>query len=163
MSTPSPRKQKRPAAITIAGWILFLGALVNLAVGALFVYAADLSISDPETIIILEDEDSTAVFTEQGEFAVQGAVSLILGAIEFVFVFGFWRLLRWAWIGAMSWQALKLLLELAAVFLGGGSVISILFAAIVVFLLNQADVRRAFQIPRANESFPPTLRPFDIN
>lgn len=163
MSTESPRKQKRPPAITIAGWILLFGALLNLAIGALYLYAADLSSNPSGPVIIFENEDSEQLFTEQGELVTQGAVSIVLGAVELLFVFGFWRLQRWAWIGAMSWQALKLLLEIAAVFVGGSNMLTILFAGIVVFLLNQTDVRRAFQILRSNDSSSPTLGAFDIN
>ncbi len=163
MSTPSPQKPKRSAAITILFWILLLGALLNLFIGVLSVYASEFFESGG-TLPILAEEENEEFFTERGEFFVEGIWYSIVGSVQFVIAIGFARQQRWAWVTAMSWQALKLLVEVAAAFVGGGNIVTMLFAIPVVFLLNQSDVRRAFSILRTpNESSSPPLRALDVN
>lgn len=165
MATTPPSKPKRPAAVTIAGWILLLGALLNILVGVLFLYASNILTQDPNAVIIFEEDDeSPNLLTDSGEEVAQGVGDLVLGIVQLAISIGFWRQQRWAWVAAMSWQALKLLFEIASVFVGGGTLITILFASLLVFLLNQSDVRRAFNIRRSeNESPPPPIRSLDVN
>lgn len=164
MATNSPSKPKRPPAVTIAGWILLLGALLNILVGVLFLYASNILTQDPNAVIIFEDEESPDLLTDSGEELAQGIGDLLLGIVQLAITIGFWRQQRWAWVAAMSWQALKLLFEIASVFVGGGTGITILFASLLVFLLNQSDVRRAFNIRRPeNEPSLPPIRTLDVN
>lgn len=157
-------KPVRPLAITITGWILFLGALLNLLFGFLFIYASGFMSEHQSSVVILEVQDKQQTLTTQGADLVKGAIDILLGIVQVVFTIGFFRMQRWAWVGAMSWQALKLLFEIASVFLGGGTLITILFASLLVFLLNQADVRRTFRVQSENESSSsPPVRILDSN
>lgn len=158
------RKPVRLPAVTIAGWILFLGALLNLLFGFLFIYASGFMTQHQGSVVILEVQDKQQALTPEGADIVKGTVDILLGIVQVVFTIGFFRMQRWAWVGAMSWQALKLLFEIASVFLGGGTLITILFASLLVFLLNQADVRRTFRIQPENESSSsPPVRILDSN
>lgn len=156
-------KPRRPIAITLAGWILFIGALLNIIFGLLFVYASGVLSQAPNAVVIFTEEGDDTTLTEKGADTVQGAIDLVLGVVQLVITIGFWRMQRWAWVAAMSWQALKLLFEIASVFLGGGTLITILFASLLVFLLNQADVRRVFNIQPENESSSQSVRILDSN
>ncbi len=163
MSTHSPQKTKRSAGITILFWLLLLSALLNLAVGILSIYASEYLESGGQIPILAELEDEK-FFTERGEFFVEGIWYSVIGVVQLVIAVGFARQRRWAWVMAMTWQAVKLLVEVAAAFVGGGNLITMLFAILIVFLLNQSDVRRAFGIlPKPDESSTPPLRALDIN
>lgn len=167
-TSPKPKHSapKRAAAITIAGWILLVGALVNLVSGVLYLYGSELLTSNANTVEIFSEGDAAQVdpLTQQGEFAAQGVIDLFLGVVQLVITFGFWGQQRWAWVAAMSWQALKLLFEIASVLNGGGTMLTILFASLLVLLLNQNEVRRAFQIqPPEDESSSPSIRSLDVN
>lgn len=165
MSTTAPAKPKRPIAIAISGWILFIGALLNILIGILFLYAAGGFVRDPDAVIIFTDEDLAESEMHQEQLITEGVIDLVLGIVQLAITIGFLRVQHWAWVAAMSWQAVKLLFEIASVLLGGGTLIAILFACLLVFLLNQSDVRRAFNIRRQeNEpSSVTTLGSFDSN
>ena len=163
MPANSLQKPKRSAAITILFWILLLGALLNVFIGVLSVYASEFFESGG-TLPILAEEENEEFFTERGEFFVEGIWYSIVGAGQLIIAIGFARQQRWAWVAAMTWQAMKLLVEVATALVGGGNIMTMLFAILVVFLLNQSDVRRAFSILREpNESSSPPLRALDVN
>ncbi len=167
MSTQTPSNPVRPIAVTVAGWILVLSAVLNITVGILYLYASGTLTPEPVTFGVFSDEElnkelDEAFKNEQADL-IEGGADLILGIVELVIAIGFWRIKQWAWVAAVSWQALKLLFEIASVLLGGGTLVTILFASLMVFLLNQAVVRRAFHIQPENESTSQPVRILDSN
>jgi len=165
MNTERPPKPKRLASITIAGWILFIAAILDLFVGVTLLVAQDLLRLNPQNVVLLiEDENSDELLSEQGQVLLVGTVVTVIGLVQFVIAIGFWRVQTWAWVAAMTWQALKILIEMATLFSNEGAWVTVLLAALLVFLLNQNHVRRAFHISRPqNEPPTPTISTSDIN
>ena len=162
MSEPPPQKRQRPTAITIVGIILFLTALVNLALAAIYFAAVYEDWSRAPAFFAPPESDD--LFTEFGQNNVEAVTYAVLGAVQLVIWIGFWRVKRWAWVAAMSWQALKLLVELGNYSAGHVEAPALVSAIVVVFLLNQADVRHAFGIlRRENEPSEPPLRIRSVN
>lgn len=147
MTRAASPKQKRPIAITIVGLIVFFAALYNLAVGALIIWSAN-AINDPPEITseILNAHDLPELLADEDVNKVEGILYVFVGAVQMILCIGFWRIARWAWVGIMSWQVVKILLDITGFFAPERPVFSLLLAIITVFLLNQADVRRVFGI-----------------
>ncbi len=165
MSTNPSQTSKRPVAIAIIGWILVLGALVNIFVGAATVYLNDQVARGLFDVALVLEDDPNEFLTDAGDKLVLAIYSIVVGLVQLVLAVGFWREKRWAWVAAMSWQALKLLIEVASTFAGGGNFITMIFSIALVYMLNQNTVRRIFNIrPPENESFSvKTLNSFDSN
>ncbi len=150
MSQTVTEKNKRPLVITIVGILLILTALYGLIMGSLMLVSifetGSISVSD-----ILEPSDSPQVFTQLGDELLGAIFMIATGLVQLVICIGFWRGRRWAWVAAISWQALKLLIGLGASFFVDAAAFSVIFSVILVFLLNAAEVRHAFGI-RTNEN-----------
>lgn len=164
MSTFTLPKPKTPIAVTLLTWLLLLTSLLNIAAGALSVYASEI-LEEGNTIPILAELESEETFTEPGEWFVEGIWYMLVGAGQLIITFGFWRQKRWAWVAAMSWQALKLLVEVSSALSDRVEPLPLAVAIVLVFMLNQSEVRRVFAIrPQANEPTRITpLRSFDSN
>jgi len=155
---------KRPVAVTILTWVLILSSLGSILIGALSIASFVIEFEGGK-IVILNEDASDDVLTDQGELAFDGIWYSIVGIVQLVITIGFWRLKRWAWVAAMSWQALKLLVDVANGLAGSPEVVALVISILLVLLLNQSDVRRVFGIRRnTNESAPtPTLSTRDVN
>lgn len=87
-----------------------------------------------------------------GLFQILGIVALVLGIAELAIGYGFWTLKPWAWSFAFVVFVVSILIEILR-FLSWGSygvtniAISIVITAIVVYYMNQANVRQAFGAP----------------
>ncbi|MEO5919222.1 MAG: hypothetical protein ABIQ17_06650 [Candidatus Limnocylindrales bacterium] len=126
----------RPQGITILAILSFiggafgvLGGLGALGLGAFF-----------------------AVTGVGGLFQILGLVALALGIAELAIGYGFWTLKPWAWKVAFMVYAVSILIEiLRFLSFGGygitGIVVSIAIAAVVIYYMNQANVRQAFGAP----------------
>lgn len=146
MSKSASAPRKRSAVVAIVGIFIFFASIANIAFGALLVVSADLVTHYPDIIITLQEGDLSNWLDDPASAGVQGLLYLFLGIVQFVLAIGFWQTKRWAWIGIMSWQALKLLIDITNLLNGERPVLSVLFAIAVVFMLNQSDVRRVFGI-----------------
>ena len=85
---------------------------------------------------------------EQLELSVLGIVLVLLGLLALIATFGLDRLRPWAWSVAMTAQGIGLAVGLSSHFLDGLSYnedVSLAMGILLVFMLNQNEVRRAFQ------------------
>jgi len=156
LQTPPPPKTRRPLAITIAGLVIFLVALLYIGIALLLVLsgAVRLSLSSSQ---IFAPPESADLFTDAGELLAIVILFFIFGVVLLLIGIGFLQLHRWAWVAAMTWLTLSLLFELVTLYTSEETAISTGFAIVLVFMLNSADVRRAFGIlRREHESAPLT-------
>lgn len=162
MTTDPKPSGKRPLAVTILTWVLVLSSLGSIAIGGLSIASFVIEFEGGRIVVFDEDIDDQ-VLTDQGELALDGIWYSIVGVVQLVITIGFWRLKRWAWVAAMSWQALKLLVDVANGLAGNPEPLALGLSILLVLLLNQSDVRRVFGI-RRNSNEPastPTLNSFD--
>ena len=87
-----------------------------------------------------------------GLFQILGLVALVLGIAELAIGYGFWTLRPWAWSFAFVVFVVSILIEILRFISWGGYgftniVISIAITAIVIYYMNQANVRQAFGAP----------------
>jgi uncharacterized membrane protein (DUF2068 family) len=84
---------------------------------------------------------------ELGDFRLDIAVAGLITAAGLVIAFGLWRLFRWAWVCAMLWTGASLAVALYVYFQGRADYLLMIEGIVIVFYLNQRDVRRAFEGP----------------
>jgi hypothetical protein len=87
-----------------------------------------------------------------GLFQILGIVALVLGFAELAIGYGFWTLKPWAWSLAFVVFVVGILIEILRVISWGGYgftnvLISIVISAVVIYYMNQANVRQAFGAP----------------
>ncbi|MBI4671241.1 MAG: hypothetical protein HY741_06180 [Chloroflexi bacterium] len=145
MSTNTVQNKRRPIAIAIGGLLLFFSALLNLGLGALVIWS-DAELQPLTVDALLAPAESTEVLTALGEELLDAAIMVFTGSVQLIIGIGFWRVQHWAWVAALSWQAFKLLLALAANFFADLAFFPLVFSILLVLMLNAADVRRAFGI-----------------
>lgn len=164
LTATAEANKKRPVIVTVLTWLLILGALLNITLGVLSIIASEI-IESGGTIEILASDADDGLLSEPGEWLLEGAGYLFVGIVQAVFAIGFWRQRRWAWVGEMTWQALRILLSVAGALAGNLEPFSLALSILLIFLLNQSDVRRIFGIRyQPNESTPITpLNAFDSN
>lgn len=156
-------KRRRPIAITIVGIVLVLTSLVNLFIGSAYIWISYAAVTEGRPIDA-EDLFSENPLDDPEQVLGEGVLYLILGAVQLVIAVGFWRLARWAWVAAMTWQAVKLLVEVFNFFVGDVVTLTLILSILLVLLLNQSDVRLTFRIlNRPNEPPKPTIRHLDVN
>lgn len=140
-------KTKRPLVITLLSLWIFLSALVDLFYGALLFVSTDIIEKPPDVRIAIERERAAdALLNDQVFTAAEGLVYMALGVLQLALGVGFWRLKRWAWVGIMTLQALSLLLDLTGMSTGDRPTLSLVFSIVLVFLLNQSNVRQIFGV-----------------
>ncbi len=145
-------KKKRPAVITIVALFILLSAVLNMGGGALLVWAGYLGeTGNPEILHELATGDPD--FADPETVLVIGIETLVIGVVELVIFFGFLGVKEWAWTAAISWQALSLLLELAHYFQGTVNPLALGLAVLLVFILNQSEVRRQFGVIKSTNEF----------
>ena len=132
------KRGKRPFGVTIIAILKLLNALAILS--AIGVLAIALSGGDLERIEQQFEQENDLRLT-----------SIVLGMLGLVVAIGLWRLRFWAWAGIMILTGLSLATNLMNYFRGDPLYVAMAFDVLVVFYLNQRDVRRAF-IPRADHA-----------
>lgn len=160
MTTNPPKKHRRPLAITIVVWVLVLSAISSIIIGAFSIYL-DNALSHNFKDVVIFAQDDPDLLTDDGALLADGVYNVIAGLVQLVIIVGFLREKRSAWVAAMSWQALKLLVELATPFSDQDKVPTMVFCIVLIFLLNQSDVRRVFSIQRP-ENAPSTVKPLNV-
>jgi len=140
--TDSDSKPRRPLVLTLVATLLSLVALLNITLG---VFGAWDSLEAMQSSAQLS-ELSDVFFSEHADEFLSSLSFIAIGVVQLVISVGFWRVRRWAWVAAISWQALKLLLDLAVSYFVETAFIPLAFAVLLVFMLNTADVRRAFGV-----------------
>jgi len=131
---------QRPTGVTIlavvaaiGGVLLVLGGLAGLGFGALFaVYGGGLAF-------------------------IFGLLALALGIAELAMAYGFWTMKAWAWTWGIAVQGISVLLSLVDLVLGYGSIgnviLQIVVAGIIIYYLNQPEIRKLFGAPEKGWPF----------
>jgi hypothetical protein len=121
---------KRPFGVSvivllIAAYILFMASVFYLSIKS-----QDSSIS-AQLVNILNPTQVLAIL----------AIELI---ILLAIAIGLWRLQQWAWLLLMIWVGIQMSFDLLDYFYGHHIRISMLISVIIVFYINQQEVKKAF-------------------
>ena len=134
-------KKKRPIAVTIVAWGIFVLSIVRL-------------------VQVFQPLDRTNVFEEGlhgplteglsltplGSAVISSAIYALASLISLVVLVGFLRLRRWAWVVLMAWTGASLLIGLIEYFYSNPNYVVMASNAVIALALNQVDVQRIFQI-----------------
>ncbi|MCJ7444254.1 MAG: hypothetical protein MUO26_06960 [Methanotrichaceae archaeon] len=69
---------------------------------------------------------------------------LIVPIFFLVLALGLWRLQRWAWVLLMVWQGLLIATDIWGYFNGNPSYLTMILSVIIVFYINQREVKKVF-------------------
>jgi len=121
---------KRPFGVSvivllIAAYILFMASVFYLSIKS-----QDSSIS-AQLVNILNPTQVLAIL----------AIELI---ILLAIAIGLWRLQQWAWFLLMIWVGIQMFFDLMDYFYGHEIHASMLISVIIVFYINQREVKKAF-------------------
>lgn len=136
-----PARKKRPMAVTLIAWAIFILFLVRL-------YQAIEPLLEAR---IFETDLSGPLFdglhlTPLGSALLTSAVYSLLSLSGIVVLVGFLRMKRWSWIVLMAWTAISLMVSLLGYFYGSPNYIVMASDTFIALALNQADVQRIFRI-----------------
>lgn len=138
-----PRRRKRPAIVTIVIGIFILETIARIVVT--LIYFAEVGVFSEQVARIvqvqLQDEPSPVL----GIRAVATAISLIFFVITTV---GLIRLRTWAWTAAMALIGIRLAFGLGDYLFDSPAFELLIFSVVLVFLLNQHQVRKAYGITK---------------
>jgi hypothetical protein len=138
---PVTRRRRFSIPIIIAAAIMFLTMASYVANGVLVLLDLDVFGRGLGTASV-----AAGALTPEGERLVLASVYLFFGAIALAILVGFLLLRKWAWSAAMTWTALTLGVGLVAYFAGEPHYLSMLAGVVLLLVLNQAAVHRAFQM-----------------
>ena len=114
------RPSERPLGVTIIAILQFIAAIWFIFVGyTLFLVGA--------------------AFGLPGLGAIFGGVFLIIGIFGFIIGWGLWTLKGWAWMFAFIVNLLSVIIALISF-----DIASLIIPLIIVFYLNQGEVKAAF-------------------
>lgn len=88
-----------------------------------------------------------------GLAVIGGLIVLVLAVLELVLAYGFWNLRPWAWQLGVILAAVQIVIAILGVLRIvfyqdiGGAIISIAISGVILYYLNQAEIRRAFNAP----------------
>jgi uncharacterized membrane protein (DUF2068 family) len=125
-SSPS----KRPFGVSVIVLLIAAYILFTVSVFYLSIKSQDSSIS-AQLVQIMNPTEIRAVLV---------AELIILLAIAI----GLWRLRQWAWFLLMIWVGIQMFFDLMDYFYGHHIHASMLISVIIVFYINQREVKKAF-------------------
>jgi len=134
-------RKKRPIAVTVIAWAIFILFLVRLyqAIEPLFVAGIfEKGLRGPLF--------SGFWFTPQGSALLISASYAFLSLSGIVVLVGFLRLKRWSWIVLVVWTAISLTITVLDYFYDQPNYIVMASDTLIALALNQADVQRIFRI-----------------
>lgn len=143
-----PSTRRRSRSVTILAGLHFLQSLVLLGFGIYFVTTAGWS--QPE---VTQATRFLPLALFQG--MISGLVTLLLAFLGVVIALALLRLKSWAWMAAIELQGLGLMAALYAYIRGNPNYIGMLISIILVFYLNQQEIRAAF---RGRRTIPPFIQ-----
>src|SRR5262245_37438080 len=163
METTVTGKKKRPLGVTIALWGILISGLLNLLGGlALLLSSETVQSGIPQELVV--DGEVDGFFTDEGELLFGGIAGIIIGVGVLAISIGFWRCRRWAWVSAMTWLVIGLLVDLVQSFVSQTDVFTFVLSIVLIFVLNHAEVRHAFGIERSTNDPPPApIGTLDVN
>ena len=135
--------KKRPIAVTIVAWgivVLFVVRLFQVfePLIRMDILGPGFEISGPLT--------QGVRLTPLGLTVLTSAVYLILSVAGVIVLIAFLRLRQWAWVLLMAWTGFSLAISLFNYFYTHANFLVMASNTIIALALNQAEVRRIFQI-----------------
>ena len=130
--------RRRSRSVTILAGLHFLQSLILLGFGIYFVSTAGWAQTD-----VTQATRFLPLALFQG--MISGVVTLVLALLGVIIAFALLRLKSWAWMAAMELQGLGLLAAIYAYLRGNPNYVGMLISIILVFYLNQQEIRAAFR------------------
>lgn len=131
---------QRPTGVTILAILAAIGGVLGLLGGLALVGFGGLA--------------GGLVGAAIGGFVViSGLILLVLAVLELVLAYGFWTLQPWAWQLGVILSAVNILIQilgvLRIVFYSdlSSALLSIIISGVIIYYLNQAEIRRVFNAP----------------
>jgi hypothetical protein len=121
---------KRPFGVSVIVLLIAIYILFTASVFYLSIKSQDSSIS-AQLVQIMNPAEILAILI---------AELIILLAIAI----GLWRLQQWAWFLLMIWVGIQMFFDLMDYFYGHNIHASMLISVIIVFYINQREVKKAF-------------------
>jgi len=134
----NPHTPRRSRSVTILAALHFLQSLVLLGFGIYLVSTTGWA--HPEAT-----QASRFLPLALFQGMISGVVTLVLALLGAVIAFALLRLKSWAWMAAMELQGLGLIAALYAYLRGNPNYVGMLIGIILVFYLNQQEIRAAFR------------------
>ncbi|HWP63621.1 MAG TPA: hypothetical protein VNO86_09140 [Candidatus Binatia bacterium] len=88
-----------------------------------------------------------------GLAVIGGLIVLVLAVLELALAYGFWNLRPWAWQLGVILAAVQIVIAILGVLRIvfyqdlSGAIISIAISGVILYYLNQVEIRRAFNAP----------------
>lgn len=142
-SPPANPRRKRPAIVTII-IVVFILETLSAAVVTL-IYAAEAGVFSQQIAQTIRIELSDVQLPDTALDVRAIASGLLLIANLFITI-GLIRMHSWAWTGAMVLMGIRLAFGLSDYLFGSPAFDLLIFCVVLVFLLNQHEVRKAFGI-----------------
>ncbi|PWH17391.1 MAG: hypothetical protein DDG60_02045 [Anaerolineae bacterium] len=133
--------QKRPIAVTLIAWAIFILFLVRLSQAILPLQQIGIfehGLEGP----LFEDLSLTPL----GSALLTSTVYAFLSLSGIIVLIGFLCMQHWSWIVLMVWTAISLTISLLGYFYGRPNYIVMASDTFIALALNQADVQRIFKI-----------------
>lgn len=86
-----------------------------------------------------------------GSFGYYEAAGPALALVGLLISYGMFTLKRQAWVLTMLWAGLNLIISLLNYWRGEPIYLTMLYSVVVVYYLNQREVRAAFQVPLSKD------------
>jgi lysylphosphatidylglycerol synthetase-like protein (DUF2156 family) len=136
MKKPSPKKRQRPFGIN-AIIVLLVLLVLNNGVDVIRSIAG----LPPHT------------FPDVNTLIIQ-ALNAVIAILYAVLAVGLWQMRDWAWYAAMIASGLSMFFSIWRHFYGGQPYVTMFLVVVMVFYLNQREVKAAFQRVREAEAKP---------
>lgn len=127
--------------MTVAAVIMFLATASYFATGVILLFAVELF-----SRVLAGRAVAAGVLTADGWLLVLAGVYLFIGVLGLVVLVGFLLRRKRAWSAAMTWTAVSLATNLVSYFTGEPRYLSMLAGVILLLVLNQTSLHRAFRI-----------------
>jgi len=135
------QRRKRPLAVTIVAWTIFIMFFVRLYQVFEPLFSTGIIVNG-----ITEPIFKGGWFTEFGIAMLSSGVYALLSLSGIVVLIGFLRIKRWSWVVLMVWTGISLVITLFDYLYNEANYIIMASDTIVAFALIQADVQRIFGI-----------------
>lgn len=143
MGKPERLKTSRPGSVVVAGWCAILAVPLILArLSMIFV------LGELEAIMANASVDPASWITPEGLELFVMALVVPIATVSLFAGIAILRLKRWAWVVLMLFLLTALLLNLLRAYFQEPEYALMLIYAVLVLILNQPDVRRAFRVGR---------------
>ena len=141
MEKPKKKRVKRPPAVTLIAWAIFILFLVRLYQVFTPLIGTD----------VFQNGINSPLFqgiwpTPLGNTILTSGAYLFLSLAGIIMLIGFLRMQRWSWVVLMAWTCMSLAVTLIAYFYHQTNYIVMASDTIIAFALSQADVQRVFGI-----------------